>query len=225
MNDAASDDTHPSQRLVSFIGECQERAPDIHQKFNPLFRKNFLTHPIPFFGPLGTARVLTVGLNPSTTEFEPWRCWQNTLTAEALAQRLYNYFGLGYPKPHPWFAELDEGLRIINCQYGVGAAHIDASPWATFGPKHLRKFPPSLLSYKKLLGKEAPRLSDLVQFCSGLKLVIVLVADEEREHTISAISKCFRGRVETQRQNQFAEWVWRNKRELASLVCSRPVDC
>jgi hypothetical protein len=214
----------PSQRLISFVEENQKRASCVREKFRPLFRGTFPAHPIPFFGQLETARVLTVGLNPSTTEFEARRCWPYDLSTECLAHRLNNYFGLPYPPLHPWFDDLHEGLRIINCSYDVGAAHVDASPWPTLGPGCLQKRN-LLSSYKNLLASEAGQLSDLAGFCPGLKLVIILIAEPERGLARLAITKCFGGRVEIQRKNQLAEWVWKNKSELADLVGSRPVDC
>jgi hypothetical protein len=224
VNDAGAEGARPSQRLVSLIRACQERSPHVCKEFDLLFRTGFPRHPIPFFGRLETARVLTVGLNPSTTEFEARRCWLYELTTERLAQRLYNYFKLPYPPPHPWFGDLHQGLRIINCSYDAGAAHIDASPWPTLGPGCLQKRN-LLSSYKALLASEIGHLSHLLDFCPNLNLVIILIADPERSLAMSAIARRFRGRVETVRKNQLAPWVWKNRRELAALVESKAVDC
>ena len=60
-------------------------------------------HPIPFFGSLASARVLTFGLNPSAGEFADHRSWPPRLSIEELTSRLVGYFnGLGTP-PHRWF--------------------------------------------------------------------------------------------------------------------------
>jgi len=224
VSGAAAADTQPGQHLVSFTEACQIRSLAVHEKYVGLFPKGIPTHPMPFFGQLERARVLTVGLNPSTTEFEVWRCWPNELSAEGLAQRLHNYFRLKYPQPHPWFAGLHEGLSIIECSYDTGAAHVDVSPWATFGPRHATKCN-MLDRYQTLLASEAGFLSDSVEFCSNLKLVIVLIADRERDLAISAVRKHFDGKIETQRRDQFADWVWKNKRDLADLVGSHPIHC
>ena len=48
--------------------------------------------PIPFFGSLASARILTFGLNPSAGEFAVGRSWPAQLSAEALAKRLVGYF-------------------------------------------------------------------------------------------------------------------------------------
>lgn len=90
-----------------------------------------ITHPIPFFGDISTALVLTVGVNPSATEFVN-RDWPGHLRAEELAARLLSYFAAGAPvPPHPWFAKWTEPLSALGVAHGQGAAHIDLSPRAT----------------------------------------------------------------------------------------------
>jgi hypothetical protein len=75
------------------------------------FRASVVLHPIPFFGNLESAEVLTIGVNPSSTEFEPWRDWpEQRMTSEDLSNRLLDYFRRPHPKPHPWFADIEEAL-------------------------------------------------------------------------------------------------------------------
>ena len=216
---------YPSPRLVSFVQACQTRAPLVHQKFRPIFPKTSAPVPIPFFGPIEEARVLTVGLNPSTTEFDPKRCWPRELPSVTLTGRLYRYFELAYPSPHPWFDELEMAFRVIDCSYRRNVAHIDVSPWPTFGPHHLRKRGYNHLeSYKSLLQNEVKALSNLVGFCRELKLVILLIADAERDSAIREIKKAFGGRIKTQRKERFYRLVSENKRELAELVEPVPIE-
>jgi hypothetical protein len=97
-----------------------------------LFRNDVKVHPIPFFGNLINAEVVTIAVNPSSTEFAPWRNWgSQRLSADVLTSRLVGYFKSTQPKPHPWFAEIEEALNIIECSYTSNVVHLDISPRAT----------------------------------------------------------------------------------------------
>lgn len=78
-------------------------------------------HPIPFFGPIGEATILTVAMNPSADEFRG-RGWPSTLPASSLAERLVGYF---QRNPHPWFGPSEEPLRGLGLAYGRNMAHVD----------------------------------------------------------------------------------------------------
>lgn len=78
-------------------------------------------HPIPFFGPIKQARVLTVAMNPSADEFRG-RGWPSALTASALTDRLVSYF---QRDPHPWFGPSETPLRGLGLRYGRDLAHLD----------------------------------------------------------------------------------------------------
>jgi hypothetical protein len=220
------ENARPSERLVFFVQKNQNRAHYIRETFGAIFDGCIPIHPIPFFGPLEMVRILTIGLNPSSTEFKHWRCWPDELSAERLTERLWNYFRLKHPcpRPHPWFAELSEGLNYVNCSYESNAAHIDISSWATWGPWYLNER--GLLDrYKKLLESEVPYITDLIKFCPDLKLVIILIDGDERQRALTAVANSFNGRIETQRKRDFAEWVWKNKKDLADLIGTQPLDC
>lgn len=88
----------------------------------------YLTHywPIPFFGNPRTAIVATVGVNPSSGEFNPGRNWSMVQTKGDWKKRLKNYFAVGTPHKcfNPWCA----GLKLLGVSYAGGtAAHFDAS--------------------------------------------------------------------------------------------------
>ena len=86
--------------------------------------------PIPFFGEVDRARILTVGVNPSDGEFKD-RNWPESINAKDLTQRLLGYFKGPIP-PHPWFNTWIEALDVLNLSYESGAvAHIDLSPRPT----------------------------------------------------------------------------------------------
>ena len=98
--------------------------------------------PIPFFGDIRTARVLTVGVNPSTTEFNPTRWGQITNDAQ-WTERLLNYFHVPGIPWHKWFLPWEASLRLLGCSYEDGsAAHLDLSPRSTtvMSQAHRNKF-------------------------------------------------------------------------------------
>lgn len=96
------------------------------------------THPIPFFGSLKSARVITLGLNPSQTEFARNRCWSREIKPDVLAERLVNYFINSCPGSHRWFRPWSIALESLGVSYDSGAAHIDLSPRATRGASQFR---------------------------------------------------------------------------------------
>src|SRR5688572_15978542 len=63
--------------------------------------------PVPFFGNPATARVATIGANPSSKEFDPDRRWPNAKIANrgTWKNRLKSYFEhTNTTRPADWFA-------------------------------------------------------------------------------------------------------------------------
>jgi hypothetical protein len=88
--------------------------------------------PIPFFGNVLGARVLTVGVNPSHTEFAPSRNWKEPLKRDSWCQRLLRYFAWPGVPPNAWFETLSVCLELLGLVYTAGdVAHIDISPRPT----------------------------------------------------------------------------------------------
>ncbi len=88
--------------------------------------------PIPFFGNILTARVLTVGVNPSNTEFRKERLWREPLNHLNWQARLLNYFNFPDVPAHPFFETWSICLRSLGLTYCEReAAHIDVSPRPT----------------------------------------------------------------------------------------------
>ncbi len=92
-------------------------------------------YPIPFFGDLRRAEVLTLALNPAWPEFRRGgnheRYWIPGLDACSLTTRLLHYFDLPVPAPHRFFEDLRRGLEILDCSYETNVAHIDQHPFPT----------------------------------------------------------------------------------------------
>jgi hypothetical protein len=87
--------------------------------------------PIPFFGSVLKARVLTVGVNPSSAEFTRKRRWQEPLKLPAWQERLVNYFNWPVPACE-WFETWSICLEFLGLSYAAGsAAHLDISPRPT----------------------------------------------------------------------------------------------
>jgi hypothetical protein len=124
--------TAPSS-LVQLVREIQDDVAATDGQYAALYRER-PTHPIPFFGPLPDARVVTIGRNPSAGEFDHNE-WPILLSAAALTERLLGYF----EAPHPWFLPWDRALAALGCTYRTDAAHLDLSPRAIRStvPKHL----------------------------------------------------------------------------------------
>ena len=101
--------------------------------FKELFSEDIPPWPIPFFGDIGNADILTVGVNPSWTEFKDNR-WTGVTKASQVEARLLAYFKNAVP-PDDWFATWEAALNHIDASYyGKAkylAAHLDLSPRPT----------------------------------------------------------------------------------------------
>jgi hypothetical protein len=117
-----------SPELISWLSGVRKEV----ERTNPSFAElNPVGWPIPFFGDIRTARVLTIGINPSPTEFSGCR-WDEVTNEAEWVHRLLNYYRLPRTKWHDWFLPWEASLRFIGCSYEDGsAAHLDLSPRAT----------------------------------------------------------------------------------------------
>jgi hypothetical protein len=88
--------------------------------------------PIPFFGNIFEALVLTVGVNPSSTEFDSSRKWREAGTLPKWQERMLNYFRQRVIPSHEWFETWSICLEFLAISYASGtAAHLDVSPRPT----------------------------------------------------------------------------------------------
>jgi hypothetical protein len=101
---------------------------DTNYIYKDMFPQKSIVYPIPFFGDIENAKVITIGVNPSAKEFGINRYWPNNLSVEALSERLRNYYSLNRPPPHPWFEQWEIALNHLSLSYYKStAAHIDLS--------------------------------------------------------------------------------------------------
>ncbi len=118
-------------QVVELIGEALVKFRRFYDKNRTYFPEEANVYPVPFFGDIRNATVLTLALNPAWTEFRPSRHWILGLDACALTTRLLHYFDLPAPIPHRWFQDRREGLASLGSSYETDAAHIDLHPLPT----------------------------------------------------------------------------------------------
>jgi len=222
-----------SSALVNFVQQMQAEKSEISEKYKAILDPKIpLLHPIPFFGVIEKARAITIGLNPSATEFKEARSWSPILTPSELTHRLVNYFRLREIAPHYWFAELQWALDTLHCPYSFAAAHIDASPWATHPPTILAKKNPRLLEkYNQLLDAGIQNwLPKTFEFCRDtVKLIVICSTDEPKQaeaRRLPVITKTIKhslggnwvGKIIVLPKSQFPRWAWENREELVHLL-------
>ncbi len=173
----------PSDQLVKLVNEVQTTVAHTDNQIPEFYdEKKFpIRHPIPFFGDLENAEILTLAVNPSPREFHEDRCWKNQMEARELSFRLVNYFRLWNPPAHGWFASLETNLRRNNCSYLSNSAHIDLSPRATHKMSEFRNDPTRFLA---MVNSDAIRwLPKLIHLAKKVKKVRVhfKIVSAERE--------------------------------------------
>ena len=221
-----------NSELVGFVRELQANEIEIREHYRTILCPDvpLPLHPIPFFGVIDKARVISVGLNPSPTEFMEPNRWPPTLTPYNLARRLVDYFRLSHTAPHHWFAELQWSLEILHCPYSFAAAHIDVSPWTTNTPTYLARTPHRLDLYNELLADGVQNwLPRILEFCNDtVKLVIICPTSDMPGRAEAArlpvIEQKIRDslgqnvRIVIMPKNQIPEWAWKNRDEFIRLL-------
>jgi hypothetical protein len=146
-----------------------------NQLYRPNFQLGLTTHPIPFFGNLHTAKVLTIGVNPSADEFVG-RDWADRLDVVALTDRLLHYFD-SPPGPHPWFKPWIKALALLGADYARGeAAHLDLSPRATISMSSV----PDANLFLGMVSHDIQWFFEFLQECSSARLLMAAGTVTER---------------------------------------------
>jgi len=160
---------------VEVVERTLDHVDGTDAQFAQLYRPGVDVQPIPYFGNLARAEVLTLGLNPSSKEFTKARRWPSKISASDLAARLDNYFDSTDPPPHPWFEEWAVGLRALGVSYDsslrLRAAHIDLSPRATRGASAFNKEPIRSV-FLDMLRSDATILADALMSAEHAKCVL-----------------------------------------------------
>jgi hypothetical protein len=161
------------------------------QNYRSLYNPSIVTHPIPFFGNLESATILTVGVNPSDAEFASGR-WPDKIPPEALHGRLKNYFSLERPKPHPFFKPWSDAFEHLaaDLSYANGkAAHLDLSPRATEFPRKHQKEDEWTDWFLKMLWYDAELFFKALKFSKNVKLILVAGTATKRHYIASFIKE------------------------------------
>ena len=152
------------QHAIKLVNRTQPRFASLMRDVN--------WHPIPFFGSLASARILTLGLNPSAGEFAVGRSWPAQLSAEALAERLVGYFSGHGAGGHPWCKAWSESLALLGASYGRDSAHIDLSPRPTASARTFSKDPQKSL-FIEMLKTDASVWIQALNAAPNLKLILL----------------------------------------------------
>jgi hypothetical protein len=160
-----------SEIEMQLVESALEHVEFNRHRFEPLMRVGLQTHPIPFFGSLNSARVVTLGLNPSSGEFITSRQWPTSITSSGLTERLVGYFNSTLPPPHRWFEGWSDALTRISSTYQTNAAHLDLSPRATRGAGQFHS-PAEKALFIEMLRYDAPLWISALENMPQLRLVM-----------------------------------------------------
>jgi hypothetical protein len=179
--------TKPSAKLVELVAKIQQEVAKTDSAYEVNLVKELATHPIPYFGKLEEAEVLTIGLNPSPGEFKNGRWHGRTLATEDLACELHNYFHCVVPG-HPWFDKWSAAFRQLNetQQYENGrVAHVDLSPRATEVVSQV----PNPDVFDEMIRHDLRWLPDLLECAKSAQLLFMAGAVNKRKYLIEFLAK------------------------------------
>ncbi len=163
----------PSNQLIELVDDTINTVENTDGEFSCLYGECKLRCPIPFFGDVENAEVLTLAVNPSDTEFYEDREWKRTIgevtDSKPLSFRLVNYFRSWRPPPNAWFTPLETKLRLRGCSYLFNSAHIDLSPRAT---RKMSEFENDPKKFRKMIYEDASRwIIQLLNLAKRLKQI------------------------------------------------------
>lgn len=171
--------------LNQLLSELSTDALRIRVAFEDLFDPDLDTVPIPFFGNILSAKVVTVGLNPSDGEIRG-RGWPRPINTPTLSARLTQYFGNTRFRPHPWFATWEQALSEIGISYADGtAAHTDLCPWPTRPMSNL----PNQDRFTTLVTQSLPWFWRCVELAANLRLILMAGAVNKKYYLNEFLAK------------------------------------
>ncbi len=154
--------------LTEYLQRVLKHVRATDGSFKNLYVDSLDVSPIPFFGDLASARVLTVGVNPAWTEFEN-RPWPPPTSLPEYQERLSNYFHLNTPSPHRWFDRWEESLNHLGeASYRVNAAHLDLSPRPTQIMSKVEAAP-----FLSMVAQDVGLFFDALRLCPQAKLLLI----------------------------------------------------
>ncbi|MDP9179265.1 MAG: hypothetical protein M3O61_16435, partial [Gemmatimonadota bacterium] len=152
------------------MNQLMAHVVETDSRFASLYRPAHVTQPIPFFGPISDAAVVTVGVNPSAGEFDRDRLWPvEAMRGTDLAKRLTEYFRS--KRHHPWFEGWMGGLAKAGVDSTSGYAHLDLSSRATFSFGKFTRGASADAQSKKLFLEmvecDLPHFSNFLDLCDS----------------------------------------------------------
>ena len=150
------------KKTISHVSET-------NHEYSPLMRVGIETYPIPFFGCMSDARVVTLGLNPSCNEFRN-RKWDG-ITNENLWEKLVGYFASQDPPPHRYFGVWTAAISHINASYLKDTVHLDLSPRATRAAGQFQT-EPSISLFIKMLREDAHIWLGAVEAMQEIEIIL-----------------------------------------------------
>jgi len=216
----------PSPSLKQLVAEMQKDVGEARTRLRNLLIPRVPLHPIPFFGNIESARVITIGLNPAITEFSKNRCWKPSLNGDELTFRLVNYFrlaGICYPPPHCWFCDISEFLHIVGCSQKIAAAHVDLCPWTSIAPTKRNGFWNFVDEQM-----ECWLAKTLAYAKQTVRLIVILESPEpsdfERERQtrtkqiIHTSLGSWGGQIRVKKKEELVDWAWKYKTSLRNYI-------
>ncbi|HEV2246172.1 MAG TPA: hypothetical protein VGW37_05925 [Terriglobia bacterium] len=166
--------TSTQSKLARHAHAVQQYIASSQPRYAALLDPASECHPIPCFGNPDSALAVTVGLNPSATEFTAARSWAGPLTSSALADRCSGYFSrTASNQSHPWFAPWSDGLASLGLSYeACSAVHLDLSPRATRSVSSLRTAGDRSL-FLTMVQSDLWVFFATLQLCQAAKLVLL----------------------------------------------------
>ncbi|SRR5258705_13856756 len=153
--------------LQNYLSGVLHHVSESAAPYEPLFWPGVPWHPIPFSGDVLGARVLTVGINPSASEFSGRVPVKKD--ALGLEQHLVKYFTR---ERHPWFETWSEALGSLGASYWEGAAHVDLSPRATKSMSSFKDAEGARL-YTQMLEADVCKFFELLTHCRSARALLL----------------------------------------------------
>jgi hypothetical protein len=154
--------------LQNYLSRVLHHVSETAAPYESLLWPGVPWHPIPFTGNVLDARVLTVGVNPSASEFTSGRVPVKK-DALGLEQHLVKYFTRG---GHSWFETWSEALRSLGVSYSDGAAHLDLSPRATKSMSSFKDAEGTKL-FTQMLEADICKFFELLTHCKSARALLL----------------------------------------------------
>lgn len=155
--------------MEELIKDLINEVNSVKNEYRKLFYENIPIIPIPFFGDIANAKIITVGVNPSAGEIRN-NGWNSMMTAYDINKKLIGYFAGNH---HEWFSIWEKALNEINYSYKNGtAAHVDICPWATKSISTISQ-EGNMSLFERLLIQTLPSFYQVLKQCVNIDYIVL----------------------------------------------------